>query len=165
MKKDNRIRFICNSAIVAALYFVLTYLTNIFGLASGPIQCRLSEAMCVLPSFIPSAGPGLFAGCLLSNVFTGCNVFDIVFGSIATLVGAYGTHFLSKRSVTHFLYPVPTIIANTVIIPFVLKYTYGFEGGLLYFFLTVGAGEIISCGILGIVLYYSLKKSGKFLHD
>lgn len=158
MKKNNKIRFICYSGIIAAVYVVLTYLTNVFGLASGPVQCRLSEALCVLPAFTPSAVPGLFAGCLLSNIFTGCNVFDIVFGSIATFIGAYGTYILSKFKANHFTYSVPAILSNTIIIPFVLKYAYGFEGGLWYFFATVGAGEIISCGIFGTVLYYALDK-------
>lgn len=163
MKRNNRIRFICYSGIIAAVYVVLTYLTNLFGLASGAVQCRLSEALCVLPAFTPSAIPGLFVGCFLSNVFTGCNVIDVIFGSIATLLGAYGTYILAKHRFTHFTYPIPAIISNTVIIPFVLKYAYGFDGGMWYFFVTVGLGEIVSCGFLGTILYYSFRKNGKNL--
>ena len=161
MKKNNRIRFICHSGIIAAVYVVLTCITNLFGLASGAVQCRLSEAMCVLPAFVPGAVPGLFIGCLLSNILNGCHVLDVVFGSLATLAGAFGTYLLSKSRMHYLTYPVPAIVSNTVIIPFVLKYAYGLKEGILYFFFTVGLGELVSCGILGTFLYCYLRKNAK----
>ena len=164
MKTRNKIKGITEGAIIAAIYVVLTYLTNILGLANGAIQCRLSEAMCVLPVFTFSAIPGLFIGCLMSNLLTGCAIFDVVFGSIATLIGAYGTYCFRKHGMPPFLYPLCPVISNTVIIPFVLKYAYGLSGGIWYFILTVGIGEIISCGILGMFLYFSLLKKVNIFH-
>lgn len=163
MKNRSQIRYITGAAIIAAVYVVLTYITSILGLANGVIQCRLSEAMCILPVFIPAAVPGLFIGCIISNLLTGCIIVDIVFGSLATLLGAYGTLLLVKYKVKSCLYPLPTILSNAVILPFVLKYAYGFEGSILYFVVTVLLGEIISCGFLGMVLYYYLNKFAKFI--
>ena len=159
MKSSNRIKNIAYAAVIAAIYVVLTYVTNAFGLANGVVQCRLSEALCVLPAFTPSAIYGLFVGCMLSNILTGCILPDVVFGSVATLVGAVGTYFLAKHKSNTLLLPLPCIAANTVIIPFVLKFAYGYSGGLLFFFVTVAAGEIISSGILGMILYRNLSKS------
>ena len=163
MKTRNKIRGITQAAIIAAIYVVLTYITNIFGLANGAVQCRLSEAMCVLPAFTGSAIPGLFVGCLISNLLTGCAIFDIVFGSVATLIGAYGTFLLCKRDVSPFFLPLCPVLSNTFIIPFVLKYAYGLNGGIWYFMVTVGIGEIISCGILGMLLYFSLSKKANII--
>ena len=94
MKKIN---FLTQAAMIAALYVVLTLAINAFGLASGAIQVRVSEALTILPYFTPAAIPGLFIGCLLSNTITGCALFDIIFGSIATLLGAVGTYLLRRH--------------------------------------------------------------------
>ncbi len=163
MKKNKKNRFLTNAAIIAALYVVLTYLTSLLGLASGVIQCRLSEALCILPVFTPAAIPGLFVGCIISNVLTGSSLIDVVFGSIATLLGAYVTYMISKKGLPAFVYSLPTVFSNTLIIPFVLKFAYGYEGSLLFFVATVGAGEIISCTIFGTVLYFSLRKHSEYL--
>ena len=159
MKQRNKIKNVAFGAIVAALYVVLTYLASALGLASYAIQVRFSEALTVLPFFTPAAIPGLFVGCLLANILTGCATWDIVFGSLATLLGAIGTYLLRK---TRFAYILPPIIANTLIVPPVLMYVYALEGTYLYFTLTVCAGEIISCGILGLILKKSLEKSPLF---
>ena len=142
-------------ATIATLYVVLTGLSRLFGLDSGVIQVRFSEALCILPVFTPAAVPGLFIGCLLSNILAGGIVWDVVFGSLATLIGAVGTRLLRKK---RFLAVIPPILANVLIIPFVLSYAYGFSGGIPYFMLTVGLGEVISCGIFGLFLYEALKK-------
>lgn len=147
---------ITKSAIIAAIYVVLTLIATLMGLSNGVIQVRFSEALTVLPYFTPYAVPGLFAGCIISNIISGCPLWDIVFGSLATLIGAVGTYYLRKKSV--WLAPIPPIIANTVIIPFVLKLVYGFEGAIEYFFVTVFIGELISCGVLGLMLAMLLKK-------
>lgn len=147
-------------AVVAALYVVLTYLANTLGLASGAIQVRLSEILCVIPVFTPFAIPGLFIGCLLANILTGCALWDVVFGSLATLIGAVGTYLLRKHN---FLAVLPPILANAIIVPFVLLFVYSLEGTYWYFLLTVGIGEIISCGIFGAILLKSLKKYNKFM--
>jgi len=148
MKKRNHL---VHAAVIAALYVVLTMLANAFGLASHAIQIRLSEALTILPLFTPAAIPGLYIGCILSNILTGCMLQDIIFGSLATLVGALGTYALRRRSL--YLAPLPPILANTLIVPYILSLVYRFEGSIPFFMLTVGLGEIISCGVLGILLY------------
>ena len=155
MKKKN-IHLLTQAAMIAALYVVLTFIANAFGLANYSVQVRFSEALTILPFFTPAAIPGLFIGCLVSNILTGCAIPDIIFGSIATLIAAFGTWKL--RGIGNvFLSPLPPILANTIIVPFVLRYAYGIRP-LWLSFLTVGAGEIISCGILGLLLAFTLNK-------
>lgn len=153
--RNKKVQFIVQGAMIAAIYVVLTYFISAFNLASGAIQVRISEALCVLPAFTPAAIPGLFLGCLISNLITGCMPLDVVFGSLATLIGAAGTYALRKHK---WLVPIPPIAANTIIVPFVLAYVYMFEGGVPYFMLTVGIGEILSCFVLGMILYHVLNR-------
>ena len=152
---NRNLRFLCRGALVAALYVVLTWLCALVGLDKGVIQMRLSEALCVLPAFTGAAVPGLFVGCLLANLLTGSALPDVVFGSLATLIGALGAYFLRRRK---WLVPLPTVLANTLIIPFVLRFAYGTEGSIPYFMLTVGAGEVISAYICGMLLYAALER-------
>ena len=147
--------FITQAAVIAALYVVLTLFINAFDLASGAIQVRISEALTILPYFTPAAVPGLFIGCLLSNFMTGAAIWDIIFGSVATLIGAIGTYLLRKWK---WCAPLPPILSNTIIIPFVLTYAYGIPGGIPFFMLTVGAGEVLSCGVLGMILLFALQR-------
>lgn len=153
--KNKKILFTAQSAMIAAIYVVLTFLANAFGLASGTIQIRLSEALTVLPYFTPAAIPGLFIGCLLSNILTGCCLLDIIVGSIATLIGAAGTYSLRRIK---WAAPFPPIIANTLLVPFVLIKGYGILSPYWFLMLTVGIGEVISCAILGMVLLFVLEK-------
>lgn len=148
--------FITHAAVIAALYTVLTVFIAAFNLASGAIQIRISEALTILPYFTPAAIPGLFIGCLLSNIITGAAIWDVIFGSLATLIGAIGTYFLSRK-VSEWLAPVPPILANTLIIPFVLTYAYGIPDGIPFLMLTVGAGEVLSCGVLGLILLLAIE--------
>lgn len=150
---NRNLRFLCRGALVAALYVVLTWLCALVGLDKGVIQLRLSEALCVLPTFTGAAVPGLFVGCLLANLLTGSALPDVVFGSLATLIGALGAYLLRRRK---WLVPLPTVLANALIIPFVLRFAYGAEGTIPYFMLTVGAGEVISAYICGMLLYAAL---------
>lgn len=153
--KNAKAYFITQAAIIAAIYVVLTFAVNAFDLANGAIQIRISEALTILPFFTSAAIPGLFAGCLLSNFLTGTPLWDVIFGSLATLLGALGTFFLRKHK---WLTPIPPIIANILIIPPVLYYAYGLPGSIPLFMLTVGIGEVISCGILGMLLLLLLQK-------
>ncbi len=148
MRKNN-VRYVVQSATIAAIYVVLTLMANMFGLANYAVQVRFSEALTVLPAYMTSAIPGLTIGCLISNLLTGAMVPDIIFGSIATLIGAVFTYLLRKHK---YLAPIPPIASNTLIIPFILAYVYKFEGSVWYFMITVGLGEIISCGVLGYIL-------------
>ena len=100
-KKLSPTVFLAQAAMIAALYIVLTFIANALGLANYAIQVRFSEALTILPYFTPAAIPGLFAGCLLSNILTGCMPLDVIFGSLATLVGAFGTYALRKHKWLH----------------------------------------------------------------
>lgn len=148
-------RYLTQGAIIAALYIVLTFIANALGLANGVIQVRFSEALTILPYFTPAAIPGLSIGCLLSNILTGCSIFDIIFGTLATLIGAIFTYLLRKYK---FLAPIPPIVANVLIIPPVLKIAYGATDALPFLMFTVGLGEVISCGIFGMILLFALNK-------
>jgi uncharacterized membrane protein len=140
--------------MIAALYVVLTILANALGLANYAIQVRFSEALTILPYFTPAAVPGLFIGCLISNILTGCAIPDIIFGSLATLVGAVFTYKLRRHK---WLAPIPPIVANMIVVPLVLLYAYGIRP-LWFSFLTVTIGEVISCGVLGMLLLFALEK-------
>ena len=148
------------AALIAALYVVITFVANAAGLASGAIQLRLYEMLTILPLFTWAAVPGLAIGCVLANMLTGCALWDIVFGSIATLLGALGTYYIGRRKPV--LGPVFPIVSNALIVPLVLQYVYELEGSYWYFMATVGAGEIISCGVLGWLLYKALRSTGIF---
>ena len=154
MKKRNP--FITQAALIAALYVVLTLVSAAFGLDSKAIQIRLSEVLTVLPALTPAAIPGLFIGCLLSNFICGAMLPDMIFGSLATLIGAVGTYFIGKR--VKWLSALPPIAANTVIVPLVLKYAYHLDGTVPFFALTVFIGEFVCCGILGTGLLYAIPK-------
>jgi len=144
------------AAVLAAVYAVITYMTA--PISFGPIQFRISEALCILPVFMPAAVPGLFVGCFLANFLSGAAIMDVVFGSIATLIGAIGTRALRNKGV---LAAVPPIVSNALIIPFVLRYAYGVEDLIPFMMLTVGIGEVISVGILGNALRTVLERCGK----
>ena len=151
--KSKKLVFICQAAVIAALYVVLTYVFSAF--ASGVIQVRVSEALTILPAFTPAAIPGLVIGCLLSNTLTGCVLLDIIFGSVATLIGALGSYALRRHT---WLVPIPPIVSNMIIVPFVLRFAYGATDAFPFMIATVGAGEIISCYLLGMILYGARKK-------
>ena len=154
--KKNKALFITHAAIIAALYVVLTYFAAILGLSSNAVQIRFSEALTILPYFTPAAIPGLFIGCIIANILSGAVIWDVIFGSLATLIGAVFTYLLRKR--TKWLAPLPPIISNIIIVPLVLTYAYGVPDGLPFLMLTVGAGEIISCGVLGMILLKCLER-------
>ena len=156
--KNKGALYLTQAALVGAMYFVLTWLSNFFGLASGAIQLRLSEALCVLPYFMPSATPGLFVGCLLSNLSMGSVIWDTLFGSLATLIGA----FVASKLKNKWLAPLPTVLANTVIVPFVVLFCYtpGVKSFGVYATITAGvfAGEVLSAYVLGMMLLLALDK-------
>lgn len=187
--RSNHTLNITKAAVIAALYVIFTFISSLFGLSGGVIQLRLSEMLTILPAFTPCAIPGLFIGCVLSNLLTGCAPWDVVFGSLATLLGAVGTYYLKKKlfpakasfcgesatdhhpaesAVCSFasrkwLLTLPPILANTIVVPFVLAYVYGAEGTIPFFMLTVGIGELLSCGVLGMLVYPLCAKQLKHL--
>ena len=146
--------YLTTAGLIAAIYVILTFVSQTVGLASGAIQVRFSEALTVLPFFTPAAIPGLTLGCLISNLVTGCALPDIIFGSLATFIGAVGSYHLRHN---RYLCSVPPIVSNMLIIPFILTYAYHIPGGIPYFMVTVGIGEMISCMVLGQILLTALK--------
>lgn len=147
--------FLAQGGMVAALYVALTLIASAMGLASGQIQLRLSEALTILPCFFPAAVPGLFVGCLLANLLTGCVLWDVAVGSLATLLGALGTRLLRKN---RWLAVLPPIVSNILLVPPVLAWAYGVEESIPFLMLTVGLGEVLSCGVLGELMYSALDK-------
>ena len=171
MKKTSNIMSLVTAAMIAALYVVLSFAIAAFGLASGAIQVRVSEALTILPYFTASAIPGLTIGCLLFNLLSGAAILDVIFGTVATLIGAIVSYIIGKAakriSRMKFLVPVPPILANAFIVPWVLKTAYGLEDAYWYLVATVGIGEIISCGVLGMVLLFALMplRNALFKHN
>lgn len=156
----NRTTRMVRGSLIAALYVVLTLVSSAFGLSSGVIQLRLSEALCILPFFCTEAIPGLFIGCLLANFLSSALPLDILFGSLATLLGAIGARALRRY---RFLVPLPTVLANAAIIPPVLIYVYGVPDAFPFILLTVTLGEVLSVYVLGLPLLYTLDKRCKGL--
>ncbi len=149
-------RILTEGALIAALYVVLTYISNIVGLSNGAIQLRISEALTVLPAFMFSSVWGLTVGCIIANLLTGAAMWDIIFGSLATLIGAVGTYYFGKNKYAAAFFP---IAANTAVIPLVLKLVYGAQGIYVFLVLSIFVSEVISCGVLGSVIYTALKKT------
>jgi uncharacterized membrane protein len=145
--------WLAQGAAVAALYVVLTL---IFApISFGSVQFRIAEILTILPLFTPAAVPGLFVGCLLGNILGGAIIWDIVFGSLATLIGAALGYLLRFN---RWLVPIPTVIANALIIPWVLRYGYAIQVPILLQIAYVAAGEILGCYILGELLATVLLK-------
>lgn len=147
------VRQIATAGVVGAAYAVLSYFASIFGVAFGPVQCRFSEALCVLPFLFPETTWGLFIGCLAANLLSPYGALDIVFGSLATLLAAFWTQHTASK----WLAPLPPVLCNAVIVGFVISFeTTGlnaaFPASFAYNALTVGAGEALACCVLGGVL-------------
>ena len=136
MENQNRhVYLMVYGAAIAAIYVALTM--SFSAISFGPVQFRISEALCILPFFTPAAIPGLFIGCFLSNLLCGAAVMDVVFGSIATLIGAVGSYCLRHNK---WLVCVPPILANAIIVPWVLRYAYGSTDLIPVAMVTVGIG-------------------------
>ena len=162
MRDKSSSRFMAQGAVIAAIYVVLTVVFAPFSFKE--IQVRVAEALTVLPVFTPAAVPGLFLGCLVANIFGGAPLPDVVFGSLVTLLGAVGTRLLRQRRPALAL--VPPIVANMLIVPLILRYAYGVPLPIPVMMATVGVGELISCGGLGLLLYKALSvHRGGFFKD
>lgn len=162
-----RLRQLCLAALIAAMYVALTYLSMALGLDKNAIQVRFSEMLIPLAFITPAAIPGLYVGCLLANILTGCAPLDILLGPIATLIGAVGAYALGKmehKKIARFLCTVPNIIINTIVVTIVVYicYTAPSEQSLSiipFYAVTIALGEIISCGILGTVFLLGAEKT------
>ncbi len=155
MEKENRktALYLTQSAVTAALYVALTLIFQ--PISFGAVQVRVSEMLTVLPRFTSAAVPGLFIGCLLANILGGAVVIDVVFGSLATLAGAVIAYLLRKN---RWLVPLPSVVANAITVPLVLKYAYAVDLPLPAIILYVAIGEVISCYILGEIFISAVQK-------
>ena len=151
---DPKVQRLTQGAVIAALYVVLTL---VFApISFGPIQLRIAEALCILPMFTPAAIPGLFIGCMLANLIGGGVILDVIFGSLATLIGAVFGYLLRKN---RWLVPLPAVIANALIVPFVLKYGYGVvDTAIPVLMVQILGGEILGCYVLGELFCSALLK-------
>ena len=151
---------IAQGAVIAAIYVALTL---VFApISFGAMQVRIAEALTILPLFTQAAIPGLFIGCLLANIIGGAVALDVIFGSLATLIGAAGGWLLRKN---RWLVPIPAILANTIIIPLVLKYGYGVNLPIILSAAYIAIGEIIGCGVLGELFASVLLKRKNIFGD
>jgi len=151
--QDKKTRLMTESALIAAVYVALVLLFK--PISFGAIQFRIAEALCILPFFSLSAVPGLALGCLLGNFFSGAAMPDVLFGTLATLLAAILSYKL--RDINKWLVCLPPILANAIIVPFVLQYAYGVPDGYFFLFATVGIGEILAVGVLGNILLLALE--------
>ena len=163
-KSNNSVLYIVQAGIIGAMYVALTWLSSLLGLAYGGVQFRLSEALTVLPVFTPAAVPGLFIGCVISNIFSPMGFVDVVFGSAATLSAALCTRWLRRTSVKGLPVPalIPPVLFNAVIIGLEIVFFLPGEAASLAAFgaaaLGVGAGQAAVCFGLGLPLAALLKK-------
>ena len=157
--KNKNVQRIAMAGIIAALYVGLGFL--VLNLASGVIQIRFAEVLTVMPVFTAAGIPGVTIGCFLFNLLSGAAVGDVIFGTLATLIGAVGTRLLRKKS--RYLAVLPPIVANMLIVPFVLRYCYGAEDAIWFMMVTVGAGEIVAAGILALLLRRLIEDNQKQL--
>lgn len=163
MARKKKIEFIITGALIAAAYAGLTYLSNAFGLAYGPIQLRVSEVLTVLPVFTPAAIPGLTVGCFIANIGS-FNIADMIFGTAATLLAALLTYLFREirfkgLPLVSMLMPV---IINAVIIGFEIALLFLPEGysfwGFIISGIEVGIGQLIVCVGFGTPFYMVVKK-------
>ena len=154
-------RYLARAGVIAALYVVLTYLAGLMNLAYGPVQFRFSEALTVLPFLFPEAVPGLFVGCIVSNLLSPYGALDLVVGSLATLLAALWTAKCGKR----WFAPMPPVVANAVLVGAMIAWYEagfgpGFAAAFAYNALTVGLGELAVCYVLGLPLLAVLENRG-----
>lgn len=170
MSRRDKTQFIIIGALIAAAYAGLTYLSNVFNLAYGPIQLRISEMLTVLPVFSVAAIPGLTVGCFIANIGS-FNVADLAFGTAATLLAAILTYCF--RNITWRGLPLlsllPPVIINALIIGFEISLLYLPQGlsfwGFIISAFEVGLGQLIVCYVFGIPFYLAVKKNKIFSNN
>ncbi|MPW24981.1 QueT transporter family protein [Alkalibaculum sp. M08DMB] len=151
---NNKVLFLAKAGIIAALYTVITLL--IIPLSYGGMQVRISEALTILPFFTSAAVPGLFVGCLLANLFgSPLGLIDIVLGSLSTLLAA----FITSKIKNKLLVPLPSILVNALVIPYVLWIALGIPYFVSVFY--VGLGQAIAVYGLGYPLLLFIEKNKK----
>lgn len=160
MNKHFNVKYLVKAGIIAAIYVVLVI---IFSFSSfGPIQFRVAEALTILPFFTSAAIPGLFIGCLIANILGGAVIWDIIFGSLATLIAAYLSFKLRKQAL---LVPIPPIVVNSVVIGIILKLAYGVPEGLIFLMGSVFLGQVVAIYGLGMILLKALTPFKSMFND
>ena len=159
--KNKTVLFVTKAAMIAAVYVVLTIV--LAPISFGQVQLRVSEALTIMPVFTAAAIPGVFIGCLIGNILGGAVLPDIIFGSLATLVAAVISYKLRGKGL--LIASIPPVVVNMLVVPFVLKYAYSVPLPIPFMMLTVGAGEVVSCSILGVGLGKLLQKNKFILGD
>ena len=152
MEKGKKIKRLTRGAIIGALYAALTFL--LAPISFGAVQCRVSEALCILPLFTPDAIWGLFAGCLITNIYSG-SIIDIVCGSLTTLLAAFLTYKTRKHPAAAMAFPC---ILNGIVVGGYLSLFIADGMPVALCMLAVAAGEAVACYGLGMPIYYVLKK-------
>lgn len=173
-QQSNHVLYLAKGAVIAAAYTVLTWLAALAGLAFGPVQFRFSEALTILPMFTSAAVPGLTLGCLLANILSGYGIYDMIFGTLATLLAAVLTRLV--RNVRFWgipiLAPLPPVLINALVVG--LEITLVANGNLNLSLLhnfnwilflanagSVGLGELVVCYVLGLPLAVIIEKNKK----
>ncbi len=166
-QRVSSIKRLCRAGVIAALYVAFTYAFAPF--AFGIFQIRPAEALCILPLFFPEAIPALFVGCMLSNLLSLYSVYDVIFGSLATLLAAFGTYmvgrFFQKTSLKVFFGGLFPVLLNALIIPLIIVFLCGgsqenVAASATYFFYVLSflLTESVWVYGLGIPLYFAVKK-------
>lgn len=143
---------ILQGAIIAAVYAALTIL--LAPLSYGPMQVRVSEALTVLPALTSAGVPGLFVGCLVSNMLGPYGIVDVVVGSGASLLAAIGSYCLREKPL---LVPLPPVVFNGVLVGGMLHFAYGVPN-LPACMVWVALGQLVACYVLGYPLLRLLKR-------
>ena len=159
--KNKTVLFVTKAAMIAAVYVVLTIV--LAPISFGQVQLRVSEALTIMPVFTAAAIPGVFIGCLIGNILGGAVLPDIIFGSLATLVAAVISYKLRGKGL--LIASIPPVVLNMLVVTFVLKYAYSVPLPIAFMMLTVGAGAVVSCCILGVGLGKLLQKNKFILGD
>jgi uncharacterized membrane protein len=155
----NKIKQTVFGALIAAAYFVLTWLSSLMGLAYGGIQLRISEALCVLPAFTPAAISGLAVGCALANLTSPFGLVDIIFGTVATAVAALLTRLIARRGLPAWLIPLPSVVINALLVGTEVA-IFAAEASVAVFAIAAAetfVGQLAACYGLGLPLYYFIK--------
>lgn len=157
MKVASITKLLARTGLIAALYAVLTLV--LYPISYGPVQCRISEIMTLLPLFFAEAIPGLIIGCLVANIFSGV-IMDMVFGTLATALAAVATYIIGKvikNKAMPFIAALPPVLFNAFILPLMWMLFTEEPGFYWYNFASVAIGQILAVYILGIPLYYAMK--------
>lgn len=158
---NNKVVKLVFAALVGSIYAAITI--ALAPISYGQLQVRVSESLTLLPFFSSYSVWGLFAGCIIANIFGGAGIIDVVFGSLATLVAAWLTYYIGKSNLKYkrLLAPMPPVVINAVVVGLILKITLNLP--LVISMLWVGLGEFISCYVIGLMLLSVVEKNKKLM--